>query len=348
MRYNTLGRTDLQVSALSLGSMTWSTQNTAAEAHAQIERALAAGINLIDTAEMYPVNPISADTCGDTERVIGDWLAASGRRQDVLLATKITGDNPNQFVRGGEGINADSMIRACEGSLQRLQTDVIDLYQLHWPERGSYHFRQNWRYDPSAQDKAATLAHMEAVLEAADKLQRDGKVRHFGLSNESAWGAAQWLRLSEDKGLPRMHSIQNEYSLLCRLYDTDLAEVSANEDLGLLAYSPLATGLLTGKYQNDACPPGSRRSLNPDLHLRCTPRTEPAVQAYLDIAHEHGLSPVQLALGWAMSRPFMASVIFGCTTEAQLDEALGAADLHLSAETLEAVDLAHQAHPMPY
>ncbi|MGB0866634.1 MAG: aldo/keto reductase [Granulosicoccaceae bacterium] len=343
MQYRTLGRTDIKVSALCLGSMTWSTQNTTAEGHAQIDRALDAGINFIDTAEMYPVNPIGAETCGNTEKVIGEWFAKTGRRSDIVLASKITGDNPGQFVRDGEGINADSLIRACEGSLKRLQTDVIDVYQLHWPERGSYHFRQNWRYNPASPDKAATLAHMEAVLEAADKLIRDGKIRAMGLSNDSAWGTAQWLRLSEEKNLPRMHTIQNEYSLMCRLFDTDLAELCAYEDLGLLAYSPLATGLLTGKYLDGACPAGSRKSLNADLNKRCTPRTDAAVQAYVDIAHTHGLTPVQLSLAWARSRPFMASVIFGCTTQAQLEDALSSADISLSDEIIEQIELAHKS-----
>ncbi len=348
MQYNRIGRTDLKVSALCLGSMTWGTQNTTAEGHAQIEQALDAGVNIIDTAEMYPVNPIAAETCGDSESVIGEWFAKSGRRNDVVLATKITGTNPGKFVRDGEGINADSMIRACEASLKRLQTDVIDLYQLHWPERGSYHFRQNWRYDPVALNRDATLAHMESVLEAADKLVRDGKVRYMGLSNESAWGTSQWLRISEDKNLPRLHSMQNEYSLMCRLYDTDMAELSVNEDVGLLAYSPLATGLLTGKYLNGACPEKSRMTHNPNLNERCTPRTDAAVQAYIDIANKHGIEPVHLALAWSITRPFMASVIFGSTTPAQLAMALSAADVKLSDEIIEEIELAHKANPLPY
>jgi len=348
MQYNTLGRTDLKVSALCLGSMTWGTQNTMAEGHAQIDRALDAGINFIDTAEMYPVNPMAAETCGDTESVIGEWFAKTGRRRDVILATKISGVNPGKFVRGGEGINADSMIRAAESSLKRLQTDVIDLYQLHWPERGSYHFRQNWRYDPSQQNRDATLAHMDSVLTAADKLVRDGKVRYLGLSNESAWGTAQWLHISEGKALPRMHTIQNEYSLMCRMFDTDLAELCANEDVGLLSYSPLATGLLTGKYLNGARPEKSRISFNPDLNERYTPRTDAAVQAYMDIAKRHGLNPVHMALAWCTTRPFMASVIFGSTSLEQLDVALAAADVQLSDEVLEEIEQAHKAHPMPY
>ncbi len=348
MQYRKLGQTDLEISTLCLGSMTWSTQNTTAEGHAQIDRALDAGINIVDTAEMYPVNPLTPATCGNTEKVIGEWFAKTGRRQDMILATKIAGNNPAKFVRDGDGISAKSMITAVEGSLQRLQTDYIDLYQLHWPERGSYHFRQNWRYDPSSQDKATTLAHMESVLEAADKLIRDGKIRHIGLSNESAWGTAQWLRISEDKGLPRMQSIQNEYSMMCRLFDTDLAELCVNEDVGLLSYSPLATGLLTGKYLGGACPDESRMTFSPDLNERCTPNTDAAVKAYVDIAQKHGYTPVQLALAWSLTRPFMGSVIFGSTTLEQLDAALNAADIKLSDEVIEEIDLAHKAHPLPF
>jgi len=347
MQYKKLGRSDLEVSALCLGSMTWGSQNTTAEGHAQIDRALDGGINFIDTAEMYPVNPIDAATCGDSETVIGEWFAKTGRRQDVVLASKISGVNPG-FVRDGEGISASSIVRAVEGSLKRLQTDVIDLYQLHWPERGSYHFRQNWRYDPSSQNRAETLAHIESVLEAADKLVRDGKVRYLGLSNESAWGTAQWLRVSEEKQLPRMHTIQNEYSLLCRLYDTDLAELSINEDVGLLAWSPLATGLLTGKYLNGARPAKSRITINPDLNERCSPLSEAAVHAYVQVAKKHSLDPTQMALAWCFSRPFMASVIFGATSIKQLDVALGAQDMRLSAEVLEDLEQAHKQHPMPF
>lgn len=348
MKYRKLGRTELEVSALCLGSMTWSSQNTTAEGHAQIDRSLDAGINFIDTAEMYPINPISAETSGNTERVIGDWFAQSGRRKDVILATKITGVNPDKFVRDGEGINASSMIKAVEGSLQRLQTDVIDLYQLHWPERGSYHFRRNWRFDPSRQKYDITMAHMESVLEAADKLIRDGKIRYLGLSNETTWGTAQWLRISEEQNLPRMHSIQNEYSLMCRLFDTDLAELATNEDVGLLAYSPLATGLLTGKYLNGARPEKSRITHNSTLNERCTPRTDAAVQAYIDIAQRYGLEPAQMALAWCITRPFMASVIFGSTSLVQLETALGSADIQLSDEVIEEIEQAHKAHPLPY
>ena len=264
MRTKQLGRTDLKLSELCLGSMTWGTQNTTAEGHAQIEMALDHGVNCIDTAEMYPVNPLSAETAGRTEEIIGDWFAASGRRDDVILATKHAGEGYRN-IRAGAPISSDIIADTVEGSLRRLKTDHIDLYQFHWPNRGSYMFRKNWDFNPEYQDRNDTLAHMEDALEALQRLVDQGKIRYFGLSNESAWGTARWLRMSEERGWPRVQSIQNEYSLLCRLYDTDLAELSVNEDVGLLAFSPLAAGFLTGKYAPDLTPQGSRRSLVPEM-----------------------------------------------------------------------------------
>ncbi|MEM9100478.1 MAG: aldo/keto reductase [Pseudomonadota bacterium] len=347
MQYRRLGRTDLEVSLLCLGSMTWGTQNTTEEGHAQIDRSLEAGINFVDTAEMYPVNPISAETQGETERVIGRWFAKGGARDRMILATKISG-NGATGSRKGEPISGDAMRRAIEGSLARLQTDYVDLYQLHWPNRGSYHFRQYWRYDPTRQSREETRAHIRDVLETAAALIEEGKIRHIGLSNESAWGTQQFLEIAEAEGLPRVVSIQNEYSLLCRIYDLDLAELSHNEDVGLLAFSPLAVGLLSGKYQGNQTPPGSRRAINPNLGGRMGPRVEPAIGAYLGIAERHGLDPCQMALAWCFSRPFMASAIFGATRMDQLEIALGAADMVLSDEVLEEIDTAHRAHPMPY
>ena len=347
MKMNQLGRTGIEVSAFCLGSMTWGTQTTEAEGHAQIDRALDAGINFIDTAEMYPVNPISAETSGRTEAIIGTWLARTGRRDEVVLATKISGAG-NRAVRDGAPISGAGIRAAVEGSLRRLQTDYIDLYQLHWPNRGSYMFRQNWDYDPSQQDRADTLTHMQEVLEALQAEVQRGTIRAVGLSNESAWGSSEWLRLAELGQGPRMATIQNEYSLMCRLFDTDLAELSVNEDLGLLAFSPLAAGLLSGKYQDGAIPAGSRMSIVDNLGGRKGPRAFEAVAAYLDVAARHGLDPVQMALAWCLIRPFMASVIFGATTQAQLEHALGAADLVLSEEVLRDLNAVHRAHPMPY
>jgi len=348
MQMNPLGRTGLTISELCLGTMTFGTQTPEDEAHAQIDAALGAGINFVDTAEMYPVNPVSRDTIGGSEAIIGSWNAAHpGRRGDYVLATKHSGEGL-AVVRDGAEISSATIAGAIEGSLKRLQTDYIDLYQFHWPNRGSYMFRKNWAYDPSGQDRGATLAHMQDALGALQREVDKGTIRHFGLSNESAWGTAQWLALAEAGGLPRVASIQNEYSLLCRMYDTDLAELSVNEDVGLLAFSPLGAGLLSGKYQGGAVPEGSRKSLVPSLGGRDVPRAYEAVDAYLKIAAKHGIDPVHMALAWCRSRVFMASAIIGATTLGQLQHALGAVQVVLSKEVLDEIDAAHRAHPMPY
>ena len=342
-----LGRTGLTVSALCLGTMTWGSQNSMAEGHAQADLAVDHGVTFWDTAEMYPTNPVRAETVGDTERVIGAWLAARGGRERLVLATKVTGRG--QVVRGGQPITGTVLRVAVEESLRRLNTDYIDLYQLHWPNRGTgYHFRGLWTYDPRGIDRADVDAHMIDVLETARDLIAEGKIRHIGLSNETVWGAARWLHLADLHGLPRMASVQNEYSLLCREFDSDWAELSAVEDMPLLAFSPLATGLLTGKYSGDVTPAGSRRSVNATLSERITPRVFPAVAAYLEVASRHGLDPSQLAIAFCASRPFPTIPIIGATSLEQLTTNIGAASLTLSPEVLAEIDAAHRAHPQPY
>ena len=342
-----LGRTGLQVSELCLGTMTWGSQNTEAEGHAQMDMALDHGVNFLDTAEMYPTNPVKAETVGRTEEIIGSWLAARKRRDGLVIATKITGAGQNA-VRDGAPFTAATLRAACEASLTRLRTDVIDLYQLHWPNRGSYHFRRNWGYDPTTQDRGATIAHMQDILAEAAKLVAEGKIRAFGLSNESAWGTAQWLRLSEMNGWPRVAAIQNEYSLICRHFDTDLAELCHNEDVTLLAFSPLAAGLLSGKYAGDVTPDRTRRAATPDLGGRITPQVFPAVAAYLRVAAEHGLDPCQMALAFTRSRPVTTIPIIGATTLAQLRVNLGAAGLTLSPDVLADIAATRRDHPMPF
>ncbi len=348
MRQIPLGQTGTTVTDYCLGTMTWGTQTPEADAHRQMDMALDAGIDIVDTAEMYPVNPISPDTVGNTEAILGRWIAANpGRRDQFTLATKVSGKNGG-FVRPGQDITGATFAEALEGSLRRLQTDHIEIYQLHWPNRGSFHFRQNWTYDPSGQDKAATLANMRDVLEAARMAQKAGKIGHIALSNESAWGTAQWLRLAEDHGLPRVQTIQNEYSLMCRHFDTDLAELAVNEQVTLLAFSPLATGLLTGKYQGGAVPPGSRMDINGALGGRKTDRAFAAVDAYLSLAQNHGLNPVHMAMAFTVSRPFAVSSIFGATTSEQLQVIIDGLDVTLSDEIKADIDEIHRAHPMPY
>ncbi|MEQ6248551.1 aldo/keto reductase [Sulfitobacter sp. HNIBRBA3233] len=347
MKMNTLGRTGIEVSAYCLGSMTFGTQTDASEGHAQIDRALAAGINFIDTAEMYPVNPVSAETIGGTEEIIGDWFARVGKRDSVVLATKHSGEGL-EAVRNGAPITADTIPEAIEGSLRRLKTDYIDLYQFHWPNRGSYMFRKNWTYDPSAQNRAETVQNMHDCLGALQREVDKGRIRAFGMSNESAWGLTQWAEAAERGAGPRVATVQNEYSLMCRLADTDVAEACCNEDIGMLSFSPLAAGLLTGKYLDGAVPEGSRLSLNNDLGGRMTDRAGPAAAAYVAVAQKHGLDPVHMALAFVRDRPFMASVIFGATTLDQLERILKGLDLDLDDDVLADLDKAHRAHPMPY
>ena len=350
MRRRPLGRTGIEVSALCLGSMTWGSQNDDAEAAAQIDRALERGVNFIDTAEMYPTTPLRPETQGRTESAIGAWLAASGRRDEIVIATKVTG-NGREALDGGGDITGKKIRASFEGSLRRLGTDLIDLYQLHWPNRGSYHFRGNWTYDPSDQTdrygREAVRDNIRDVLETCAALIEEGKLRAIGLSNESAWGILQFLDVAERDGLPRVASVQNEYNLMNRLFDTDLAEVAHHEDVGLLAFSPLAAGILSGKYADGELPGGSRRTLDGKLGGRWTANSERAAAAYAALAREHGLEPAQLALAFCLDRPFMTSVIIGATDAAQLDTNLAAAEVTLTDELKAGIAALHRDHPAP-
>jgi len=346
MQTRPIGRTGLKTGIFSLGTMTFGTQTPEADAHRQLDMAVEAGINLIDTAELYPVNPIAAETCGDSEAIVGNWLEKSGKRNEVLIATKVAGSGA-KAIRDGAPISPETITAAVEASLKRLKTDVIDLYQLHWPNRGSYHFRQNWTFDASGQNTANALKHIQDVLETLGKLVDAGKIRHIGLSNESAWGTAQFLRIAEESGLPRIATIQNEYSLLCRHFDLDLAELSHHEDVGLLAFSPLAAGLLTGKYSGDTIPQDSRRSHNAELGGRLNPQSLDVADEYAALAAAHGLDPVHMALAFCTSRPFMAAAIVGATTSDQLVHLLKGADLMLSDEVREGIQAIYRRTPMP-
>ncbi len=343
-----LGRTSIEVSEYCLGTMTFGTQTHEAEAHAQIDLALSVGLDFLDTAEMYPVNPMRAETVGGTETIIGNWNAKSGKRDDIVIATKHSGENGG-FVRNGRGIHEDTVRDAVDGSLRRLRTDYIDLYQFHWPNRGSYHFRQNWDFDPTAQPTGSeNNDKFHGVMEVLKTLVDEGKIRAFGLSNDSAWGTMQWLQAAEITGGPRVATIQNEYSLLCRLYDTDLAELAHHEDITLLAFSPLATGYLTGKYQNDAVPAGSRKSLNPGMGGRASARVDGAVDIYTGIAEKYGIDPTHMALQWTRTRPVPTIPIFGATTLAQLEHILQSSAVSLPEDLLAEVSKAHRTYPMPY
>ncbi|NEV63306.1 NADP(H)-dependent aldo-keto reductase [Thiorhodococcus minor] len=344
MHYRQLGRTGIQVSALCLGTMTFGEQNTETEAHAQLDRALDAGINFIDTAEMYPVPPL-AETQGRTERYIGTWLRARGCRDKVVLATKVAG--PADWlphIRGVEArLDRKNIQAAVDDSLRRLQTDWIDLYQLHWPDRETNFFGK-LGFTPSEQDESVPLLE---TLQVLDDLVKAGKIRHVGVSNETPWGLMRFLSLAEAQELPRMVSIQNPYSLLNRTLEIGLAEIALREDCGLLAYSPLAFGVLSGKYLNGQRPAGARITLFDRFSRYSSPEAERATADYVDLARRHGLDPAQMALAWVTSRPFTTSNIIGATTMEQLESNLASIDLTLEQEVIDALEAIHTKQPNP-
>ena len=347
MEYRQLGGSDILVSEICLGSMTWGTQNNAAEAKAQIDYALDHGVNFIDTAELYPATPMSAETTGRTEAIIGEWIQTSGKREQIILASKVAGEG-NSDVQDGIDISPEKIRISIEGSLRRLQTDYIDLYQLHWPNRGSYHFRNNWRYDPTKQDRQQTLDHIFEVLKYLGELVDAGTIRSVGLSNESCWGTSQFLQIAETNGFPRVVSLQNEYSLMYRTHDLDLAELSHNEQVGLLPFSPLACGLLTGKYDNGARPEGSRLTLNSNLNGRVREEVWPVIDAYVSIARRYGIDPAQMAIAFCNQRPFVTSSIIGATNLDQLANNVAAAYLDLDTEVLEDIQTVYRNYPIPF
>ncbi|MET3923901.1 aldo/keto reductase [Devosia sp. 2618] len=344
MKLKPLGRTDLRVTELCLGTMTWGSQNTEAEGHAQIDMALDAGINFMDTAEIYAV-PRSPETSGRTEEIIGNWFKKTGKRDKWILASKVAG-GPVDFIRDGTRTDGKTLRRAFEDSLRRLQTDYIDLYQIHWAGRGSYNFEGYWTFAPHSQNTADVLDNIEDMLETLGDLVKEGKLGHAGVSNETTWGIAQWLRIAEAKGLPRLASVQNEYSLLRRHFDHDLAEISHHEDVGLLAYSTLAGGLLTGKYFDGQMPKGSRGDYQKGF-WRLNEHSETAGKEYLALAKRHDIDVAQLGIAFALTRPFMTSVIIGATSTEQLATAIGAKDLNLSTELLGEIEAIHRRHPRP-
>lgn len=347
--------------------MTFGTQNTEAEGHAQLDWAMDHGINFIDTAELYAIPP-TAETYGRTEEIIGTWLASRRNRDRVVVATKIAGEGPRWIRNGTNRIDRANILQAVDESLHRLQTDYIDLYQLHWPNRDSYHFGQYWGYAGGKLDGEGTgkavRENFREVLETLAELQKQGKIRHAGLSNETAWGTMQYLQLAGDGassrdsesgtsgngagGLPRMVSIQNEYNLLNRLFEPDLAEIALREQIGLLAWSPLATGLLTGKYVAGGRPAGSRWARSKAASHRDTPQSHSAVEAYRTLARNAGLSLAQMALAFVHSRPFVTSVIIGATRMEQLQEDVAGCAMALNEDVLEGIARIRRDYPVTY
>lgn len=349
MHYRPLGRTGLDVSLVCLGTMTFGEQNTEAEGHAQLDRARDAGVNFLDAAELYPIPP-KPETQGRTEEIVGSWMKARGNRDETIVATKAVGRTSMDWFRSGGrtgDLSRTQLREAVEGSLKRLQTDYIDLYQLHWPDRGVSQFGANpVRFAPP---KPAPEIGIEETLGALAELVAEGKIRHVGLSNESSWGVMRFLHEAEKTGGPRAASLQNAYSLVNRTFEINLAEVGLREDVGLLAYSPLAQGYLTGKYRDGALPEGSRKKLFDRLQRYETPGAAAAFDAYVELAGEIGWSPVELALKFVATRPFVTSVIIGATSLDQLEENLAAFDRPWEAEIEARIDAIHlvRSNPCP-
>ena len=347
MKFVRLGKSGLSVSDLCLGTMTWGEQTDEKDAHDQINMSINAGINFIDTAEMYPVCPLRAETTGDTERILGKWLGKNkSKRSDLIIATKISGKGYKN-VRNGKGIYPKEVRIAVDASLKKLKTDYIDLYQLHWPNRGSYHFRQYWKYDATGQKTEIEEENISEVVSELFKLKQEGKLRYIGLSNETAWGTIKFSNEAKKYEDFPIASIQNEYSLLCRLFDTDLAETCYHENIKLLAYSPLVGGMITGKYLNDQIPENSRLSRIPDMFGRVTDNSTKAIKAYLELSKTLSINPVHLALAFCRSRPFMGSVIFGATNKEQLNLILEGKDIFLDQEAIDAINVLFKQIPMP-
>ncbi|WP_226017503.1 NADP(H)-dependent aldo-keto reductase [Novosphingobium sp. FKTRR1] len=347
MLYRKLGRTGLDVSVICLGTMTWGSQNTEAEAHAQLDYALAQGVNFIDTAEGYPVTPVSAETTGKTEEYIGSWIAGRGKRDDFILATKVAGpsrDPVRQFRGGNNHLDRRNIELAVDASLKRLQTDYIDLYQVHWPDRKVPSFGARGLTELADPEGTVPIAE---TLDALTDPVKAGKVRHVGVSNETAWGVAEYLRLSRDQAQARIASIQNAYSLLNRQFEAGLSEFSLREDVSLLAYSPLASGNLTGKYLGGVIPAGSRRAVASQFVRYDSPQQPEASARYVAIAHAFGLDPATLALAFVNSRPFVTSNIIGATSPEQLRTAIASIDVTLPDEALAAIEAVNRILPDP-
>ena len=344
MDYRQLGRSGIKVSSLCLGTMTWGEQNNAAEGVAQIERAKAYGINFIDTAEMYPVPP-RAETYSKTEQIIGNYFKQRGDRADWVLASKIAGPgNGIDYIRDGQlKHNRNHIVQALDASLKRLQTDWIDLYQLHWPERSTNFFGQ-LGYTHHADE---TFTPLEDTLEALDEQVKAGKIRHIGLSNETPWATMKFLQLAESRGWPRAVSIQNPYNLLNRSFEVGLAEIAIREQCGLLAYSPLAFGMLSGKYNAGARPPKGRLSLYSRFSRYSNPQAVAASERYVALARQHGLDPAQMALAYVTQQPFVTSNIIGATTMAQLESNIDSIKIKLSDDVLAGIEAIHKAQPNP-
>jgi aryl-alcohol dehydrogenase-like predicted oxidoreductase len=344
MKYNTLGSTDLKISEICLGTMTWGRQNTQEEGWAQMDYALEQGIQFWDTAELYPV-PTLPELYAHTEIIMGQWFKQSGKRSEIVLASKIAGPAGFTAHIRANGFHPTALKEAVEGSLKRLQTDYIDLYQLHWPERNTNFFgKLGYTHDSDEQ----WVENFEEVLDTLGALVAEGKIRHIGLSNETPWGLMRYLdayRAKQER--PRIQTVQNPYSLLNRSYEVGLAECSMREQVGLLAYSPLGFGVLSGKYLGGVQPEGARVTLFPNYNRYSNPQAVQATEAYAQLAQEHGLSLAQMSLAFVRTRPFVQSTIIGATSMEQLRENAESAQVALSEDVLRGIEAIHVQYPNP-
>lgn len=346
MKFRTL-TADIKVSEICLGSMTWGKQNTEKEAFEQIDYSIEKKVNFLDTAELYPIPP-SRETYAETERIIGNWIQSRGKPDNLVIATKMAGKGL-RWIRGGErGIIADDIEEALQGSLKRLQLESIDLYQLHWPNRPFYHFGKHWNFDAGRINKEEEKERIHSLVEKLTELRKAGAIKCYGLSNESSWGVMQYIRIAERYDLDKPVSIQNEYNLLNRLFEPDLSEVSILENVGLLAWSPLATGMLTGKYLNNKRPNGSRWTMLGRHNQRDTPQAHAATYDYVSLAKEHGLDPAQMAIAFVQSRPFLLSNIIGATNLEQLKINIESLRVKLSDEVLNRIEEIRHDYPIPF
>ncbi len=341
MERRTLGNTDIKVSSICLGTMTWGEQNTQDEAFTQLDMAMDYGVNFIDTAEMYPVPP-KAETYTATETIIGNWLKQRGHHKDLILASKICGPGFD-YMDGGRLMTPEHIEKAVEGSLKRLGVESIDLYQLHWPDRNTNFFGKLGYEHLNDFDGTP----IEETIDALEALIKAGKIRQYGLSNETPWGAMEHLRISRNKGMNPPVSIQNPYNLLNRTFEVGLAEIAHRENLGLLAYSPLAFGTLSGKYLNNAKPKGARITLYERFQRYNSTESRKAIEAYVNLAKEHHLDPAQMALAYVTGRSFVTTNIIGATNLTQLESNLRSSSLDLSTGVLESIEAIHKRFPNP-
>ena len=331
-----------KVSKLCLGTMTWGEQNSEAEAHAQIQYAMDQGINFMDCAEMYPVPPV-AETAGRSEEIIGTWFAKNGHREDWVVATKAAGPGASMdYLRGGPKHNLEYLTKAVDDSLRRMQTDYIDLYQLHWPERSTNIFGQlGYRH------RVTDDTPIHETLEALNILIKSGKIRSIGLSNENPWGTMRYLELARTQGLPKIETVQNPYNLLSRVYEIGMAEVSHREDVGLMAYSPMAFGALSGKYRKGAKPENARITLFERFARYSSQECEVSIEAYCSLAEQWGMEASQMALAFVNQQPFVLSTIIGATSIEQLKSNIASQQLILNKDQLKAINKIHSSQPNP-